>query len=212
MRKILLIAFSSLILGCSLFTGTEDEFYIGFPPPTASISLAEEINTQLPSPSSGGIYDLLDKKDLVIHQQALILHRQKLLIQKLYSENLNQSKYTMDDSIEALLESIAVAKADLASMATITEMQTATTWTPQDVMTISSVVLMFGLIVFFLLTYLIKSGKETEPLLKLFGIVLIIIAAVFLMVAGYSDKQVAPVIGLLGTIAGYLLGKSSHKG
>ena len=34
---------------------------------------------------------------------------------------------------------------------------------------------------------------------------------VFLIVAGYTEKQIAPVIGLLGTIAGYLLGKSSSE-
>ena len=35
--------------------------------------------------------------------------------------------------------------------------------------------------------------------------------AIFLVVAGYSDQQIAPVIGLLGTIAGYLLGKESGR-
>jgi len=42
--------------------------------------------------------------------------------------------------------------------------------------------------------------------------VLIITGALFLVVAGYTDKQMAPVMGLLGTLAGYLLGKSPAQG
>ncbi len=61
------------------------------------------------------------------------------------------------------------------------------------------------------MAYLVKNNNEPESLLRSFGTVIIIIAAVFLIVAGYSEKQIAPVIGLLGTIAGYLLGKSTPK-
>jgi hypothetical protein len=32
----------------------------------------------------------------------------------------------------------------------------------------------------------------------------------FLITAGYTSDQIAPMIGLLGTIAGYLLGKSTQ--
>jgi biopolymer transport protein ExbB/TolQ len=35
--------------------------------------------------------------------------------------------------------------------------------------------------------------------------------AVFLVVAGYTDTQIAPVMGLLGTVAGYLLGKEPKE-
>lgn len=76
---------------------------------------------------------------------------------------------------------------------------------------LSCILLSFGLLVVCVVAYLIKLGKEPEALLRSFGTILIVIAAVFLIVAGYSEKQIAPVIGLLGTIAGYLLGKSSAK-
>lgn len=76
---------------------------------------------------------------------------------------------------------------------------------------LSCILLSFGLLVVCVVAYLIKLGKEPEALLRSFGTILIVIAAVFLIVAGYSEKQIAPVIGLLGTIAGYLLGKSSVK-
>lgn len=74
---------------------------------------------------------------------------------------------------------------------------------------LSSIVLLFFLIVMCLATYLIKIGRQPDLILKMFGTILIICIAAFLIVAGYDDKQIAPVIGLLGTIAGYLLGSHS---
>ena len=84
-------------------------------------------------------------------------------------------------------------------------------WTTTSAMTISSVVLAFGLIVVCLATYLIRVGKEGEVILRVFGTTLVVVLAVFLVVAGYSDTQIAPVIGLLGTIAGYLLGRTPRN-
>lgn len=82
-------------------------------------------------------------------------------------------------------------------------------WTNTNAMTISSVILIFGLLVFSFATYLLHSGRDGEVILRLFGTIMIVVLAVFLVVAGYTDTQIAPVIGLLGTIAGYLLGKSA---
>ncbi|NTS77105.1 hypothetical protein HR060_09485 [Catenovulum sp. SM1970] len=83
-------------------------------------------------------------------------------------------------------------------------------WSATEAMTISSVLLVFFLIVLCLATYLIKLGRSPEMVMKFFGTILIIAVASFLVVAGYDDKQIAPVIGLLGTIAGYLLGKENR--
>lgn len=82
-------------------------------------------------------------------------------------------------------------------------------WSATNAMTISASVLIMGAFVIVMLGYLISKGRQPEPLLRAFGTILIIISSIFLVVAGYSDKQIAPVMGLLGTIAGYLLGKSS---
>lgn len=40
------------------------------------------------------------------------------------------------------------------------------------------------------------------------GITFLVTAGVFLITAGYSREQISPMIGLLGTIAGYLLGRA----
>jgi hypothetical protein len=82
-------------------------------------------------------------------------------------------------------------------------------WTNQNAMTISTVVLTFGLLVIMICAWLMRSGRQSsEAILRVFGTVLIITGSLFLVVAGYTDKQMAPVMGLLGTLAGYLLGKS----
>lgn len=85
----------------------------------------------------------------------------------------------------------------------------ATWWSVTSAMTISAAVLVFGLLVLLLAAYLIRVGKNTEAVLRIFGTILIVVIAVFLVVAGYTDTQIAPVMGLLGTIAGYLLGKDT---
>ena len=57
-----------------------------------------------------------------------------------------------------------------------------------------------------------RAAKPWAPdsIIRVFGIILIIPLSVLLVVAGYSEKQIAPVIGLLGVIAGYLLGHTQR--
>lgn len=84
-------------------------------------------------------------------------------------------------------------------------------WSTSQAMTMSAIVLVFGIIVILTIAYLIQKGKNPDELLKIFGTSLIIVMAIFLVVAGYSDQQIAPVMGLMGTIAGYLLGKGTKS-
>lgn len=46
---------------------------------------------------------------------------------------------------------------------------------------------------------------------KVFTVTVIVTAGLFLMTAGYSSEQIAPMYGLLGTIVGYLLGKANSS-
>jgi hypothetical protein len=48
--------------------------------------------------------------------------------------------------------------------------------------------------------------------IKIVGLTLVITAGLFLIVAGYSQDQVAPMMGILGTVVGYLLGKDVDNG
>ena len=80
--------------------------------------------------------------------------------------------------------------------------------------TLSLTVLVFGLIIILLEIFLIKSKRiSSEDTIKFIIITLIITSTLFLITAGYSNDQIAPAVGLLGTIAGYLLGRiqNPHK-
>lgn len=82
-------------------------------------------------------------------------------------------------------------------------------WTTENAMTMSAAILLFGLLVCGLVAFLSVQVRDSEGTLRTFGTIVIIVSSLFLVVAGYSDQQIAPVVGLLGTIAGYLLGKET---
>ncbi len=70
-------------------------------------------------------------------------------------------------------------------------------------------VLFFGMVVVLAQAFIIN--RRQEPLsqsLKYLSVSLIIVGALFLVTAGYGNSQIAPIIGLLGTVAGYLLGRT----
>jgi len=77
-------------------------------------------------------------------------------------------------------------------------------------MTVSTIVLAFGLAAGVLVGVLLVRGQRADDILKGVGTILIIVSTLFLVVAGYDDKQIAPVIGLFGTIAGYILGRNTR--
>ena len=69
-------------------------------------------------------------------------------------------------------------------------------------------------VLFLVITLFILYRKKTESLtgeeyVRLIGILLVIFGALFVMAAGWSKEHAAPVFGLLGTIAGFLLGRQS---
>jgi glucan phosphoethanolaminetransferase (alkaline phosphatase superfamily) len=74
-------------------------------------------------------------------------------------------------------------------------------------------ILLFGIILmaFEVMVILKKQEGWNTNAIKVVGLTLVIVAGLFLITAGYSESQIAPMVGLLGTIAGYLLGKSSRK-
>ena len=73
-------------------------------------------------------------------------------------------------------------------------------------------VLSFGLIIILLEIFLIKARQiSSEDSIKFITITLIITSTLFLITAGYSNDQIAPAVGLLGTIAGYLLGRIQNS-
>jgi hypothetical protein len=69
-------------------------------------------------------------------------------------------------------------------------------------------VLLFGLLVVFAEFLLLRARNvRPEETLRVYAVTLIIVGTLFAITAGFDNNQVAPAIGLFGTIAGYLLGR-----
>jgi hypothetical protein len=83
-------------------------------------------------------------------------------------------------------------------------------WTPRSAMTMCSMVLAFGFIVIVISSWLAMKKVDKDAILKVVTIPMAVMLAVFLVVAGYSDSQIAPAMGLLGTIVGYVLGTARN--
>jgi hypothetical protein len=73
-------------------------------------------------------------------------------------------------------------------------------------------VLAFGLAMTGIAYRLLTTSKvASEDVIKLFALLVIVTGVLFLVAAGYSAADIAPSMGLLGTIAGYLLGRSTKS-
>lgn len=100
----------------------------------------------------------------------------------------------------------AIKKADNNAKATADQ-----PWNGPLVKFLTISVLAFGLIVIIIMAILVLKQSQTGDVLRLFTVPMVIVAAVFLVVTGFSNAQITPVIGLLGTLAGYVLGVQSQK-
>ncbi len=86
-------------------------------------------------------------------------------------------------------------------------------WSPEIVKFLSLSVLGFTCAVLILSTILLwRQGSPPQQILKIFGILSIIGVSALLLVVGYSNEQLTPIVGLFGAIAGYLLGKDANSG
>ena len=75
------------------------------------------------------------------------------------------------------------------------------------------IVVIFGIAVLILEYSLLKSviGKNDELISRTILASLIIVGTLVLIAAGLSSADIAPALGLFGTIAGYLLGRSDLR-
>jgi hypothetical protein len=77
---------------------------------------------------------------------------------------------------------------------------------------LSIVIALFGAFVLVLEYRLLSRTRATATeILRIYGVTLILVGSLFLITAGFSSNQISPVSGLFGTVAGYLLGKTSNR-
>jgi hypothetical protein len=74
---------------------------------------------------------------------------------------------------------------------------------------LSGLILLFGLLVIGVQYFLLKSHAQRSPdeVTRPITVTLIIIGTLVLISSGFNNNQIAPAVGLFGTIAGYLLGR-----
>jgi hypothetical protein len=78
---------------------------------------------------------------------------------------------------------------------------------------LSVILLITGVVFFFGQIYLLRrvTNITSDDVIKNCSITIVVIAAAFLIVAGYNSQQTAQAFGLFGTLIGYLLGRSAGR-
>jgi hypothetical protein len=125
------------------------------------------------------------------------------------AENQQTANQNAAEADELLKE--ATGKSPGGKTTTTTTTQTPSGWTQNSVYITSAGVMVFSLIVMGMMTFLILKKHPPGVILRTFAIPLIAVLAVLLIIIGYAEQQIAPAIGLLGTIAGFLLNRGENK-
>jgi len=86
-------------------------------------------------------------------------------------------------------------------------------WTPDLVRFLSLGVLGFSGVALITASALLwRAGASPHQVLRVFGVIVILGFSALLLVVGYNNEQLTPIVGLFGAIAGYLLGKDAGAG
>lgn len=85
-----------------------------------------------------------------------------------------------------------------------------TTKTPYEFY-LAALTIVLGVSAMLVVAFLFRNHihDKTDEFVKLFAFVVVVFSAIFLIIAGYTDSQVAPAYSLLGTIIGYIFGRES---
>ena len=74
------------------------------------------------------------------------------------------------------------------------------------------VIIGFAIIAFATLLFMTRRTRNTELVLRTYTVTVIIFGTLLVVSSAYTTEQIAPVVGLFGTLAGYILGRSERKG
>ena len=113
---------------------------------------------------------------------------------------------------EELLESLVVSTDELTNLTASSAKPPVQPWSPNLVKDLSYSVLGFTIIILVLCTLLLwKRRTNAQDILRVFGIIAIVSLSAVLLITGFSNDQLTPIVGLFGAIAGYLLGKDPRQ-
>ena len=84
-------------------------------------------------------------------------------------------------------------------------------WSPELVKFLATSVLLFSAFAMCIAAVLLWRAKATPThTLRILGVITILCFSALLLVVGYDNQQLTPIVGLFGAISGYLLGKESN--
>jgi len=77
---------------------------------------------------------------------------------------------------------------------------------------LSILIVAFGAFVILIEYRLLSKNHCTAgEILRMLAVTLILVGSLFLITAGFSSTQISPISGLFGTVAGYLLGRTTGE-
>lgn len=98
----------------------------------------------------------------------------------------------------------------IQQLATVSTQASKQQWSAELVQFLTMWVLGFACIALVLAAILLwRARSSSVGIVRAFGMILIISLSTFLVIVGYGNEQLTPIVGLFGAIAGYLLGKDS---
>lgn len=126
-----------------------------------------------------------------------------------YADTLVQESQKGSNESSGLLSSISPP-----SPRNDSNIDTSNEWSSNLIIHLGYITVGFACFVMIMSVLMYWQGMTANSILRISGLTLVVTSAVFLVIVGYSQEQIAPVIGLLGAVAGYLLGnnKASPEG
>jgi hypothetical protein len=119
----------------------------------------------------------------------------------------------MNDNLERLRQESESALSALSHASNGTSVATGgQPWNPWLISFLTLIILAFSGFVLHYMRSMLKDGHSPGDILRLATMPMVITAAIFLVLLGYSNEQMTPVIGLLGTMIGYVLGSTTSRG
>lgn len=105
----------------------------------------------------------------------------------------------------------ALEQAQQAFDATSAQAASVQPWSQELVKFLALSVLGFsGLVLVLSAALLWRAAASPPQILRVTGVIAILAFSALLLVVGYDNQQLTPIVGLFGAIAGYLLGRESR--
>lgn len=118
----------------------------------------------------------------------------------------------MDDKNISAIEKMKQAQASYESIGGPSSGSILQPWDPDLIKYLTLLILGFSCVALVVTGILLwRVNSPPMQVLRAVGVILILGFSAILLVVGYGNEQLTPIVGLFGAIAGYLLGKEGNS-